>query len=202
MENQTKDLRVGDKVNWVIKQRPLRDGFTYDEFKNAFHENLKDDEDTRTSDDIRNIYLKPRYKTTKGTNTIKTIKDYGEGDIMYTLKNGKTFFLGDGLERIPHHKAFAELLNKTYRTDSTITRTGQFQRLGDTVILEYMTSTGNVWVDKTIADQFDKEEYGSIELEIRRFISGRINNVHFGLEINQHIEDRLKAIKDIIAKHS
>lgn len=92
---------------------------------------------------------------------------------------------------------FIKLLNACEETQSTITKTGRFYKYEGRVILEYMKSSRNVWVDSEIASLIlDKKD---VEQQIIIFFYDKVNNVNFGLEINKDIEDYNAKLDNLVS---
>ena len=79
---------------------------------------------------------------------------------------------------------FKKLLQNCIASPSCITKTGVLYSINGKIVLEYMKSTKNVWVDKDIVPYIlDKKE---AEKEIIEFF-GSVKNVYFDLELNDNV---------------
>lgn len=77
---------------------------------------------------------------------------------------------------------FKKLLSECSVEPSTLTKTGIFYVKDNVIILEFMKSTKNVWVDSTFAENItDKVK---AEKEITEFF-GYTKSVMFGMELNE-----------------
>ena len=77
---------------------------------------------------------------------------------------------------------FKKLLSECTITPSTLTKTGVYYLKDNVIILEFMKSTKNVWVDSAFAENItDKDQAGK---EIIEFF-GNAKSVMFGLELNE-----------------
>lgn len=94
---------------------------------------------------------------------------------------------------------FIDLLSKCDEVPSTATRTGIFFKLNGAIILEYMKSSRNVWIDDDIAGSILPEHKKEYEAQIREFFHGRVKNVYFGFPLNEgekKLKDRIYNILD------
>ena len=150
-------------------------------------------------DIINKYFLKP--KVSRGTSVITKVDSRTEdlGVIVYELKNGKSVYSND-VKRIPFHKGFSELLEKCEESSSTITRTGLFYSYNGKVIIEYMTSTKNVWLDDEIVATIRAEEKELIIEEIKSFLP-KVNNINFGLGINETIKERDEILNRLFSEY-
>ena len=85
---------------------------------------------------------------------------------------------------------FKKLLSKCQVVQSRATKTGLFYQYDGRIILEYMRSSKNIWIDDEVASLIPKEEKAKCEADIRSHF-GNVNNVYFGLGLNK-TEDEIK----------
>jgi hypothetical protein len=91
-----------------------------------------------------------------------------------------------------------DILRRCEVCQSTLTRTGRFYKLDGRVILEYMTSTKNVWVDNEISELIPKDKLKAVEQDIRDFFNGSVKNVSFDLSMNEHIDTFNGKMNDVL----
>lgn len=195
-----KKLKVGDKVKFVSRKRDLKEGFKREDYHKEMRQWLSSTMVLSERKDIINKYfLKP--KVSRGTSVITKVDSRTEdlGVIVYELKNGKSVY-GNDVKRIPFHKGFSELLEKCEESSSTITRTGLFYSYNGKVIIEYMTSTKNVWLDDEIVATIRAEEKELIIQEIKSFLP-KVNNINFGLGINETIKERDEILNRLFSEY-
>lgn len=90
---------------------------------------------------------------------------------------------------------FKKLLSECTITPSTLTKTGVFYVKDNIIVLEFMKSTKNVWVDSTFAENIpDKTK---AEREISEFF-GYAKSVMFGLELNEMNDNYRNGIAKIL----
>jgi len=81
-----------------------------------------------------------------------------------------------------------KLLEECTKTQSTVTRTGVFYKHNGRIVLEYMKSTKNVWIDDEIAEKISDSEKPEVERQIREFFDDKVKNVSFGLSLNANLD--------------
>lgn len=92
---------------------------------------------------------------------------------------------------------FKRLLENCTASQSTITKTGVFYSINGKVVLEYMKSTKNVWVDDDIVPFIiDKNK---AEKDIIEFF-GKVSSVYFGMGLNSTINERNEKIEQALKK--
>jgi hypothetical protein len=85
---------------------------------------------------------------------------------------------------------FKKLLSQCQEVQSRVFKTGSYYEYNGRIILEYMRSSKNVWVDEEISSLIPKEEKAKCEADIRSFLPNA-KNVYFGSGLNRG-EDELK----------
>lgn len=105
------------------------------------------------------------------------------------MHNSKTICTFVENKQYKNQMDITKILNACEETQSTLTKTGRFYKLNGKVIVEYMKSSRNVWVDADISALISSDERKEVEKQIRTFFYDRVNNVNFGLEINKDIND-------------
>ena len=188
-----KNLKVGDNVLYLKKERNLKRGMK----KADFYKEARD-----SDGDIDEIIKKYHTKnfTSKLINTKIISKDknfFGDGEDGYELKGGY-FTIGKNLKYIPFHETFAKLLDEAIECQSPFTKTGSLFIHGDVIILEYMKSSRNVWVDEQIGSRFSDEDKKMIDKEITRFF-GSVKTIFYSLPLNETINVSDKKI-DLLLK--
>lgn len=152
-------LKVGDNVLYTRKERILKKGMK----KSDYIEEAMNKE-WCNADDIIDKYFTKKFKTEVITTKIVNIrKNYLGKDDDYCELESEHFCRMSSLEYIPYNAIFAKFLNEATRMQSPLTKTGQLLVFNNVVILEFMTSSKNVWVDKTIGDKFTDEEKQMID---------------------------------------
>ena len=85
---------------------------------------------------------------------------------------------------------FKKLLSQCQEVQSRVFKTGSYYEYNGRIILEYMRSSKNGWVDEEISSLIPKEEEAKCEADIRSFLPNA-KNVYFGSGLNRG-EDELK----------
>jgi hypothetical protein len=91
-----------------------------------------------------------------------------------------------------------KLLEECVESQSTVTRTGVFYKHNGRIVLEYMKSTKNVWIDDEFAEKISESEKPEIERQIREFFHDRVKNVSFGLGLNANVDEFNEQLYDAL----
>jgi hypothetical protein len=83
---------------------------------------------------------------------------------------------------------FKKLLSECTTTPSTLTKTGVFYVKDNVIVLEFMKSTKNVWVDSAFAENIPDK--AKAEKEITEFF-GYVKSVMFTMELSE-FDNKLK----------
>jgi len=185
-------LIVGDKVLYTKNERNLRRGMKKADFYKEASESTAD-----ISETINKYFTKNTTKKEIITKIVSIDKNYlGHGKHTYNLETGD-FTIGKRLQYIPYNKTFANILDKAIEIESHFTKTGKLIIFNNIIILEYMKSSHNVWVDEQIGSLFNDDEKKLIDEEITRHF-GRVKNIYYSLPFNKTIHIEQQQINNLI----
>jgi hypothetical protein len=188
-----KNLKVGDSVIHTRKERNLKRGMKKSDFIKELDDSIGIDYDK-----IVDKYFTRTFKTKiERTKIIRIDNLKSVPYSYYLLENGHTTKI-ENLEYIPSHETFAKLLDGAIECQSPFTKTGKLFIHGDVIILEYMKSSRNVWVDEQIGSRFSDEDKKMMDEEIKRFF-GSVKTIFYTLPLNETINVDNKKI-DLLLK--
>jgi hypothetical protein len=93
---------------------------------------------------------------------------------------------------------FKKLLSQCQVVQSRVFRTGTYYEYNGRIILEYMRSTKNVWVDEEISSLIPKEEEAKCKADIFSFFPNA-KNVYFGSGLNRGEDELKEKLKKLFA---
>jgi hypothetical protein len=93
---------------------------------------------------------------------------------------------------------FKKLLSQCQVVQSRVFRTGTYYEYNGRIILEYMRSTKNVWVDEEISSLIPKEEEAKCKADICSFFPNA-KNVYFGSGLNRGEDELKEKLKKLFA---
>ena len=93
---------------------------------------------------------------------------------------------------------FKKLLSQCQEVQSRVFRTGTYYEYNGRIILEYMRSSKNVWVDEEISSLIPKEEEAKCKADIFSFFPNA-KNVYFGSGLNRGEDELKEKLKKLFA---
>tara|TARA_B100000963_G_C22614163_1_gene666435 strand:+ start:611 stop:1243 length:633 start_codon:yes stop_codon:yes gene_type:complete len=201
---------IGTKVAWVTKYRKLKEGLkesNYNRCNKRLIDKYADLTDKISREEYTNkwlklidkFYYKDKFETKSGISEISHI-DRLDNDLFFTLKNVKGFFSKEELTPFVKNLEMSKLLRDCKVTSSPLTRTGELYYYKNVLIMEYVTSTKNVWVDYSFLNQMTKEEQEDFKCEIRNLLWGKVKNVN-ELDLNNALKERDEMWNEIFKKY-
>ena len=198
---------VGTKVAWTKKSRKLREGLKESNYNRCVKRVANKYIDGKVSrEEYKNkrfqlldkFYYEDKFETKSGVSEIIS-RDRLDKDFFFTLKNTKGLFFRDELTPFVKNLEMSKLLRDCEVTSSPLTRTGEFYYYKNVLIMEYVTSTKNVWIEDSFLNQMTKEQQEDFECEVRNFL-GNVKNV-CGLDLNNAVKERDELWDEIFRKY-
>lgn len=201
---------VGTRVAWTKTTRQLKEGLKLSNYKrclNRAFDNLNDGKYTsekyvtKRTQLLDKFFYKDKFETKSGISTITSRDRFLKNRFIFTLDGVDGVFEVKDLIPVKKNLGFAKLLNDCEKGSSSLTRTGEFYYHNNVLVMEYVTSSKNVWIDDNFAEQIPNDLLDEFKDEVRNFLGEyRVKNVSC-LNLTGAIRERDEIINNLLKKY-